>query len=59
MRVVSQATKGEPKHKMIAPKVTSNPVSRMPTSKPSANTVSMPAGASTESPVAKLPSISP
>jgi hypothetical protein len=57
MRLVSQAVSGEPMHSTIAPKVISRPASRILTSSPSDSSLNMPAGASTDVPVMKFPSI--
>jgi hypothetical protein len=57
IRLVSHAVSGEPIHSTIAPKVISNPASRMLTSSPADSSPSMPAGASTEVPMTKFPSI--
>ncbi len=57
IRLVSHAVSGEPMHSITAPKVISNPASRMLTSRPDESSLSMPAGASTEQPVTMFPSI--
>ena len=57
IRLVSQAVIGEPMQSMIAPKVISSPAVPIVTSRPEDSSPSMPAGASTEQPVTKLPSI--
>jgi len=57
IRLVSHAVSGEPMHSMIAPKVISNPASRMLTPSPDDSSINMPAGASTEQPVTIFPSI--
>ena len=57
IRLVSHAVSGEPMHSMIAPKVISNPASRIVTPSPDDNSPNMPAGAKTEQPVTKFPSI--
>src|SRR3954464_16024616 len=54
---VSHAVSGEPMHSITPPKVISRPASRMLTPRLADNSPSMPAGASTEQPVTKLPSI--
>jgi hypothetical protein len=58
IRLVSHAVTGEPMHSTIAPKVIKRPASRIVTSSPLDNSLSMPAGASTEQPVTTFPSIS-
>jgi hypothetical protein len=57
MRLVSQAVSGEPMHSVIAPKVIRSPAAWMLMSSPADNSGSMPAGASTEQPVTRLPNI--
>ena len=57
MRLVSHAVSGEPMHSVIAPKVMSSPAAWMLIPSPADNSGSIPAGASTEQPVTRLPSI--